>query len=124
MKRFKLLLATLAVAFFGAFVFTPVASVAAIDPLQDACNNNSNTEICQNRDEKADDLIGTLVNVLLYIVGLLSVVMIIYGGILYTTSAGDAGKVTRAKNTLTYAIVGLVVAFISYAIVNWVLDIF
>lgn len=124
MKRFKLLVATFAIALFGAFVFVPVASVAAIDPLADACGNSSGTEICENRDENANDLIRTLVNVLLYVVGLLSVIMIIVGGIFYTTSSGDAGKVTRAKNTLTYAIVGLVVAFIAFALVNWVLDIF
>ena len=43
---------------------------------------------------------------------------------MYATSTGDSGKVTRAKNTLTYAIVGLVVAFLAYAIVFWVLGLF
>jgi len=50
--------------------------------------------------------------------------MIIFAGILYTTSAGDASKVTRAKNTLTYSIVGLLLAFLAFAIVNWVLKLF
>jgi hypothetical protein len=48
--------------------------------------------------------------------------MLIYGGIRYTTSGGNANSVTAAKNTILYAIIGLVVAIFAYAIVNWVLD--
>lgn len=65
--------------------------------------------------------IKTVVNVLLYIIGVLSVIMIIVGGIKYTTSAGDSTKVTSAKNTIMYAVVGLAVALLAYAIVNFVL---
>lgn len=120
MKRFKIVLASFAVAFLGALSLAPVAPAAAIDPLADACKNNGGSAICKNDNEKADDLIDTIVDVLLYIVGILAVIMIIVGGIMYTISGGDAGKVTKAKNTLTYAIVGLVVAFIAFALVNWV----
>lgn len=62
----------------------------------------------------------TVVNVLLFIIGLISVVMLIYGGIRYTTSGGNANNVTAAKNTIMYAIIGLIVAIFAYAIVNWV----
>jgi len=124
MKRFKLLMATFAVAFLGAFAVMPAATVGAIDPLADACNNNASAEICQNKDEDGSDLIAVIVNTLLFLVGTLAVIMIIVGGILYTISNGDAGKLTKAKNTLTYAIVGLVVAFVAYALVNWVLKLF
>ena len=51
----------------------------------------------------------------------LSVIMLIWGGIRYTTSAGDSNKVTAAKNTVLYAIVGLVIAILAYAIVNMVI---
>ena len=54
-------------------------------------------------------------------VGILSVIMLIWGGILYTTSSGDSNKVTTAKNTIMYAVIGLVVAIFAYAIVNFVL---
>ena len=47
--------------------------------------------------------------------------MLIWGGILYTTSAGDSNKVTTAKNTIMYAVIGLVIAIFAYAIVNFVL---
>jgi hypothetical protein len=63
----------------------------------------------------------TVVNVLLFVIGAISVIMLIIGGIRYTISAGDSGAVTAAKNTIMYAIIGLVIAFLAFAIVNWVL---
>lgn len=65
-----------------------------------------------------------VINFLLFFVGVVSVIMIIYGGIQYTTSAGDSGKVTSAKNTILYAIVGLIVSILAYAIVNFVTNTF
>ena len=64
----------------------------------------------------------TIINVMLFIIGVLSVIMLIYGGIQYTLSSGDSGKVNNAKNTILYAIVGLIIAILSYAIVNFVLS--
>jgi len=49
------------------------------------------------------------------------VIMLIWGGIRYTTSAGNSANVTAAKNTIMYAIIGLIIAFLAFAIVNWVL---
>ena len=62
-----------------------------------------------------------MINILLYVVGILAVVMIIVSGLKMTMSAGDAGAVQKAKNTLVYAIIGLVIAVLAYAIVNFVL---
>lgn len=74
----------------------------------------------------AGDDVGTIVrnvvNALLYVIGALSVIMLIWGGIRYTTSAGNANSVTSAKNTILYAVIGLIVAILAYAIVNWVID--
>ena len=63
----------------------------------------------------------TVVNVLLFVIGAISVIMLIFGGIRYTVSGGDSANVTAAKNTIMYALIGLVVAFLAFAIVNWVL---
>ncbi len=60
-------------------------------------------------------------NTILYIVGIIAVVMLIIGGIKYVVSGGDAKKVTDAKNTVLYAIIGLVIAFLAFAIVNFVI---
>ena len=69
----------------------------------------------------AGSIFTTIVNVLLFVIGAISVIMLIIGGIRYTTSAGDSGNVTAAKNTIMYAIIGLVIAFLAFAVVNWVL---
>jgi hypothetical protein len=125
MKRLKLIIASITIAVFGVVALAPATTTYALDPLA-ICNNGGNADnaVCKNKSDDANKLIGTLVNTLLFVVGTLAVIMIIWAGIAYTISAGDAGKVTRAKNTLTYAIVGLIVAFLAYAIVNWVLKLF
>lgn len=66
-------------------------------------------------------IFSTVVNILLFIVGVLSVIMLIIGGLRYVVSGGNQTAVTGAKNTILYAIVGLVVALIAYAVVNFVL---
>ncbi len=62
-----------------------------------------------------------ITNTILYIVGVIAVIMLIIGGIKYVISGGDAKKVTDAKNTILYAIIGLVIAFLAFAIVNFVI---
>lgn len=62
-----------------------------------------------------------ITNTILYIVGIIAVIMLIIGGIRYVVSGGDAKKVTDAKNTVLYAIIGLVIAVFAYAIVNFVI---
>lgn len=62
-----------------------------------------------------------ITNTVLYIVGIIAVIMLIIGGIRYVISGGDSKKVTDAKNTVLYAIIGLVICFFSYAIVNFVI---
>ena len=66
------------------------------------------------------DVINTVLNTMLFIVGLLAVIMLIYGGIRYITSHGDKAQVTAAKDTIMYAVIGLVIAIIAFAVVNWI----
>ncbi len=66
-------------------------------------------------------VVTTVVNGLLFVVGFLSVIMLIWGGLRYIISGGNSGAVTAAKNTILYAIVGLVIAIFAYAIVNFVI---
>lgn len=61
-------------------------------------------------------------NTILYIVGIVAVIMLIIGGIRYVVSGGDSKKVTDAKNTVLYAIIGLVICFLAFAIVNFVIN--
>ncbi|HRJ06793.1 MAG TPA: hypothetical protein PK096_01450 [Candidatus Saccharibacteria bacterium] len=66
----------------------------------------------------------TITNVLLFVLGAISVIMIIIGGLRYVISGGNSTAVTAAKNTILYAIVGVIVALLAYAIINFVLDSF
>lgn len=65
--------------------------------------------------------INTIISVVLGVLGIVAVIMIIYGGFMYTTAAGDAAKVKKAKDTIMYGVIGLVVALLAFAIVNFVL---
>lgn len=63
-----------------------------------------------------------ITNTILYIVGVIAVIVLIIGGIRYLISGGDSKKVTDAKNTVLYAIIGLIIALLSFAIVNFVIS--
>ena len=67
------------------------------------------------------DMLTIIINVALGVIGFVAVVMIIIGGVQYTTSSGDTAKVTKAKNTILYGVVGLVIALLAFAIVNFIL---
>ena len=74
------------------------------------------------------ELVGTdgvftkITNTVLYAVGIISVVMLIFGGLRYVISGGDSKKVTDAKNTIMYALIGLIISILAYAIVNFVIN--
>ena len=70
------------------------------------------------------DLIGSITGILNAIVGILGlvcVVVMIIGGVNYMTSSGDAGKVKKAKDTILYGLIGLVVCALAFALVNFVI---
>ena len=56
------------------------------------------------------------------LIGFVAVIVIILGGVQYTTSAGDSSKVKKAKDTIMYGIIGLVIALMAYSIVNFILS--
>lgn len=67
-------------------------------------------------------LITQIVNILSIIVGIVAVIMIIIGGFKYITSSGDSGNISSAKNTVIYALVGLVIVALAQVIVRFVLQ--
>lgn len=78
---------------------------------------------CSTSDNRT--VIGTIqqiTDILSFLVGSVSVIMIIIGGLRYAMSNGDQSSVTAAKNIILYAVIGLAVAFMSYAIVHFVLN--
>lgn len=71
---------------------------------------------------KIGELLKTVINVFSWVVAVIAVIMIIYGGLRYITSGGDSGKVGNAKNTIIYALIGLVVVALAQFIVQFVLE--
>jgi hypothetical protein len=65
-----------------------------------------------------------VISTLLVVLGMIAVIVIIIGGIRYTTSNGDQSAIKSAKNTILYAVVGLVVAILAFAIVNFTIAAF
>lgn len=92
----------------------------------DICaGNGANSTYCQNKSEgetKVKSVMKSVVDVLLMTVGVISIVMIVVGGIMFALSSGDASKVTKARNMVIYAVVGLVVALFASAIINFVFN--
>lgn len=82
-----------------------------------SCDTNSNVST-----NNLYALAAKIVNIFSVIVGIIAVIMIIYGGFKYITSGGDSGNVSGAKNTLIYAIVGLIIVALAQFIVHFVLN--
>ena len=104
-------------------VFTPVVSAA--NGINICSEENENSVYCKNKDSGGDQvggIIKTIVEVLLMAVGAISIIMIVIGGILFALSSGDAQKAAKARSTILYAVVGLIVSVFASAIVNFVFD--
>lgn len=68
-----------------------------------------------------DTLLANGLNLVYFLAGAICVIMIIIGGIYYVVSVGDPGRVTKGKNLLLYAVVGLVIIVSAFAITNFVI---
>lgn len=110
----------------GVGVFALPTHAGAVNVITAACSSSSNKDsaICQNQNASIKTTIGAIVNTLIFLTGVAAVIVIIIGGLRYTTSAGNEKSIEGAKNMILYAVVGLVLAFAAYAIVNWVIKAF
>lgn len=116
-------------------VFAPMAPVFA-QSAQDQINaglcagsnlqfsDNNTGAVCTTSDAttKINSLIHTVVNLLSAIVGIVAVIMIIVGGLRYITSGGNDTSVTSAKNTILYAIIGLIIVALAQILVRFTLS--
>ena len=103
----------------------PVALAATCDPNDLTAGSGAQ---CAQGTGTSDTLFGdqsifqSITNILLFLIGAISVIMLIIGGIRYVISGGDQNQVTSAKNTILYAIIGIVIAFLAYAAINFVIS--
>ncbi len=119
MKK-SFLLSPLVIAVFVVLIASESASALSIfDGINSARGANVPSQLFGS-----GSIFTTVVNILLFVVGALSVIMLIIGGLRYAISGGNSSAVTAAKNTILYAIVGLVVALLAYAAINFVINSF
>lgn len=120
MKKIKLGIISIA-ALLGVVTLMPSYVLAApADKIQEGVDASGGAD----NGGGLGDQVKTIVNVLLYILGAIAVVMIVIGGIRYTTSNGDSSNIKSAKDTILYSVVGLIVAILAYSIINFVLSSF
>lgn len=116
-RRQSLFLWTAALGLTSLVAFSAPAMAATVF---EQCNNNPDSVVCQSRNDNAASMMQVIINTLLYVIGIAAVIMIVVGGIRYSLSSGNPSQIKEAKDTIIYAVIGLVVAILSYAIVNFV----
>lgn len=120
-KPFISLLAIFAISF--ASIALPTTTYAITSG--DICTSNATYEAktaagCYGDSTKIEDVIINVINGVVGVFGIVATVFIIVGGVGYMTSNGDSGKVEKAKKTILYAVIGLIVSVLAFAIVNFV----
>jgi hypothetical protein len=127
-KKLKSLFTSLAVS--GMVFFPVLAPVTVHAQLENKINCGADLQIdpdaeCEPDDEEAtsriNGIIRLVINIFSIVVGVISVIMIIIGGLKYITSGGESSNVTGAKNTILYAVIGLVVVALAQFVVRFVL---
>lgn len=126
----KRLIAILLLA-LSAFVM-PVVNVSAAEVGNDpACSSDKLTDKealaaagCPTGEEdaKIGDVAKNIINVVITVLGLVAVLFVVIGGVNYTTSQGDPQKTKKARDTILYAILGVILAVLAYTIVNFVIS--
>lgn len=130
MRRFIATLTTLVISLlFIAPALSPAyAGADAFNPFGQACNGEgASATACQQDGTKnpisgEDGIIFKAINIFSFIIGVGSVIMIMVGGVKYITSGGDSAKVTSAKSTILYAVIGIVVFLLSRGILTFVIN--
>ena len=99
-----------------------VASTNASAQVSSGINAATTDEMKNKQIDGSNGVIRIVSNILIWVVGIVAVIMIVWSGFKYITAAGDSGKIASAKSSLIYAIVGLIIAILAYAIVNFVME--
>ncbi len=71
-------------------------------------------------ERSIEEMVGIIINIALGFIGIIMVILFIYGGFLWMTAAGDDKKVSKAKDILTAAVIGLIIVLAAYAIARFV----
>lgn len=121
-KNFGAFLASLGIAVVAALTNAPQADAINVFKNPDAAQTDAAGVVTNQGGQTFETIVGNIVSTLFIVIGIISVIMIIIGGIRYATSNGDQAAIKSAKNTILYAVIGLVVAMLAVAIVNFVVS--
>ena len=123
MKRLKFIVLTVLLCALAVTGLVHATHVLAATPTQTACQAVSGNASCTDTSggPSIQGVVPKIINILSIIVGVISVIMIIIGGLRYVTSGGDSNNVSSAKNTIIYALVGLVIVALAQVIVKFVI---
>ena len=80
-----------------------------------------NIDPAHNGDDLINDM-NKIINVVIGVLGVVAVAVVIYGGFLFLTAQGDPGKIKKGKDSITWGIIGLIIALLSWSIINFVLS--
>ena len=80
-----------------------------------------NIDPAHNGDDLINDT-NKIINVVIGVLGVVAVAVVIYGGFLFLTAQGDPGKIKKGKDSITWGIIGLIIALLSWSIINFVLS--
>ena len=100
--------------------FSLFFSTANLVSAQSLCPPGQFANLCNLRIERNNNIVGGIITTLFIIAIISSIIFLIWGGIKWIQSGGDKGKIDQARGTITAAIVGLILAFLSYFLVNLV----
>jgi hypothetical protein len=117
-KTFKQALGLLLVTIIGVSFLAAPVNAALISP----GDQPSELATATGGEGSVKVLARTIVDYFLAFLGFLATLMIIYGGILYVTAAGNEENAKKGKTIIMYAAVGIIIILLSYAIVNTVLS--
>lgn len=99
----------------------PAGTIGAEDGVERKSLAECDITVTGNEANQVTNKIESAINVGIGFIGLVTVIVIIVGGVQYVTSQGDSGKAVKARTTIIYGVVGLVICLLAYAIVNFVL---
>ncbi|MFA6994999.1 MAG: pilin [Patescibacteria group bacterium] len=107
---------------FSLLIVIPIMSVLAADDATSPCTGGTCTLGNPLGIDSPQELIGRIITSVMGVVGSLALLMFIYGGLTWMTSSGSAEKVKKGRDIILWSAVGLVVIFMSYALVRFVLS--
>jgi len=126
-KFFAAMFITASLVGSGTFVVTTPVSASGVDVIEESCRGGSrNSALCEDGNKSlfgGNSVFRQITNAFLFLVGAIAIIMIVFGGLRYATAGGNEASVKSAKSTIINSVIGLVIALMAYAIVEFTLSV-